>query len=92
VSRTRRKFPCHRGHKKPFRNWYRSPATLRTWKLEAAAVDALRQAGFHPRRRVVARGNGCVLPNAWDDNPIAAGEELPKTWGGTVDRKLKNKC
>lgn len=82
--------------------WYRHITTLRRRKMELRAVEQLRECGFTPRNRYTAMA-GATLPNAWDDYPVSAWEEIrpwlrtrfdeqPTAWERRTGKSLEPCC
>lgn len=67
MSRTYRRRP---------RNCYRAVRVESTRRMEAAAVDQLREEGFKPSNRIESRVQN--IPSAWDDINISAWDQIPK--------------
>lgn len=56
--------------------WYRPITTFRRRKLELRAIEQLRECGYNPSNRSTAISGSHVLPQVWDDLPVAAWDEI----------------
>lgn len=74
MARTYRSDPLHS------RFLLKKPKTKQRVKMEMSAVEQMKEEGFEPRPRGLANSKYSLnVPNAWDDYPVAAYNEKPKS-------------